>query len=113
VNFREFLEVMAAHNASDSYLTVDSPPMYRIQGMVQPIGATVFTPQDLEVLAQSIMNERQRHEFTEHLEMNLALSSSGLSRFRVNVFRQRGSIGMVIHKINVDIASIDALNQDS
>jgi twitching motility protein PilU len=100
---------MVKHNASDIYLTVESPPMYRIEGIVQPIGEPVFRPEDLEALAQSIMNERQWREFNEHMEMNLALSYSGLSRFRVNVFRQRGSVGMVIRKINVEIATIDDL----
>jgi len=109
VNFRDFLEIMVKHNASDIYLTTESPPMYRIQGVVQPIGEPIFKPEDLEKLAQSVMNERQWREFNENLEMNLALSYSGLSRFRVNVFRQRGSVGLVIRKINVEIATIDQL----
>jgi twitching motility protein PilU len=109
VNFRDFLEVMVERNASDIYLTTESPPMYRIEGVVQPVGERVLTGGDLENLAAAILNERQRHEFAEQLEMNLALSYSGLSRFRVNLFRQRGSIGMVIRKINVEIATIDEL----
>jgi twitching motility protein PilU len=83
--------------------------MYRIEGVVQPVGNSNFTAEALEGLALSIMNERQRREFEEQLEMNLALSYSGFSRFRVNIFRQRGSIGMVIRKINVEIATIDEL----
>jgi twitching motility protein PilU len=113
VDLRDFLETMVTYNASDIYFTVESPPMYRIQGVVQPIGEPVFKPQDLETLARSIMNERQWREFTESLEMNLALSYSGLSRFRVNVFRQRGSVGLVVRKINVEIASIDELGLPS
>lgn len=109
MDFRDFLAVMVEHDASDTYLTVESPPMYRLEGIVQPIGGPGFTPEELENLARSIMNERQRHEFSERLEMNLALSSSGLGRFRVNVFRQRGSVGLVIHRIKSEIASIDAL----
>jgi twitching motility protein PilU len=109
VNFRTYLETMVETNASDIYLTVESPPMYRIQGVVQPIGEPVFRPEDLEALAQSIMSERQWGEFLENMEMNLALSYTGLSRFRVNVFRQRGSVGLVIRKINVEIATIEQL----
>ncbi|MBI3302881.1 MAG: PilT/PilU family type 4a pilus ATPase [Deltaproteobacteria bacterium] len=109
MEFRDFLEVMVKRNASDIYLTVDSPPMYRIEGVVQPVGDHAFTPESLELLAASIMNERQQREFAEHLEMNLALSYSGLSRFRINVFRQRNSVGMVIRKINVEIATLDQL----
>src|SRR5262245_10234598 len=87
--------------------------MYRIEGIVQPIGEPVFTAADLESLAQSIMSERQWQEFTEQLEMNLALSYSGLGRFRVNVFRQRGSVGLVAHKINVEIATLEQLGLPS
>jgi twitching motility protein PilU len=113
VDLHNFLETMVERNASDIYFTAQSPPMYRIEGIVQPIGEPVFQPADLETLAQSIMNERQWREFKENLEMNLALSYSGLSRFRVNVFRQRGSVGMVVRKINVEIATIDQLGLPS
>jgi len=109
VDFRNFLETMVKCNASDIYFTVKSPPMYRVEGVVQPIGEPVFKPEDLQTLAQSIMSERQWHEFEENMEMNLALSYAGLSRFRVNVFRQRGSVGMVVRKINVEIATIEQL----
>ena len=109
MNFRDFLVIMAERNASDIYFTEASPPMYRIEGLVQPIGEPVFTAADLENLAQSIMTERQWHEFTEQLEMNLALSYGGLGRFRVNVFRQRSSVSLVVHKINVEIATIEQL----
>jgi twitching motility protein PilU len=110
---RDFLKVMVERNASDIYFTVNSPPMYRLEGVVQPVGDHVFTAEDLEALAGSIMNERQRTEFAEQLEMNLALSYAGLSRFRVNIFRQRGSVGMVVRKINVEIATIDQLGLPS
>lgn len=109
MDMRSFLNIMVERNASDIYFTVGSPPMYRIEGVVQPVGKHNFTPGDLEVLAASIMNDRQRREFEDQLEMNLALSYSGFSRFRVNIFRQRGSVGMVIRKINVEIATIDDL----
>jgi twitching motility protein PilU len=109
MDIRDILKIMVERNASDIYLTVDVPPMYRIEGVVQPIGSQKFTPQDLETLAASLMNERQKKDFAEQLEMNLALSLSGLSRFRVNIFRQRSSVGLVIRKINVDIATIDEL----
>lgn len=109
MEMQDYLKVMIDRNASDIYLTAGSAPMYRLEGVVQPVGDKKFTPQDLQTLAASIMNERQRREFAEQLEMNLALSYSGFSRFRVNIFWQRGSVGMVIRKINVDIATIDDL----
>ncbi len=109
INLTEFLGVMVERNASDIYFTVASPPMYRIQGIVQPIGEHVFTPEELEALAKSFMNERQWQQFSEHMEMNLALSYRKLSRFRVNVFRQRGSVGIVIRRIKTEIETLDEL----
>src|SRR5215470_15577180 len=109
MEMRDFLKIMVERNASDLYFTTGSPVMYRIEGIVQPVGDHKFMPQDLEALASSIMSEHQQREFAEQLEMNLALSYPGLSRFRVNVFQQRSSVGMVIRKINVDIAGLDEL----
>jgi twitching motility protein PilU len=109
MNMQDYLKVMIERNASDIYFTAGSPPMYRIEGVVQPVGEQQFSSEMLETLAASIMNERQRREFEDQLEMNLALSYAGFSRFRVNIFRQRGSVGLVIRKINVDIATIDDL----
>ena len=104
-----FLTVMVEKNASDVYLTVASPPMYRIEGTIQPIGEHTFKPQELEALAQSIMSERQWQQFNERMEMNLAMSLPRVSRFRVNVFRQRGSVGMVVRRVKVEIQSVHEL----
>ena len=109
MDFRDFVAIMVERNASDIYFTVGRPPMYRIEGIVQPIGETAFTPEDLETLARSIMTEQQQREFAEQREMNLALSYVGLSRFRVNLFRQQSYVGIVVRKINVEIASLDEL----
>jgi twitching motility protein PilU len=109
MNLTDFLSVMVEKDASDIYLTVASPPMYRIQGVVQPIGDHVFTPEEVEALAKSFMNERQWQQFSEQMEMNLALSYRRLSRFRVNAFRQRGSVGIVIRRIKVEIETLAEL----
>ena len=113
MDFRDFVAIMVERNASDIYFTVGRPPMYRIEGIVQPIGDTAFTPEDLETLARSIMTEQQQREFAEQREMNLALSYVGLSRFRVNLFRQQSYVGIVVRKINVEIASLDELGLPS
>lgn len=107
--FQDFLQVMVDRNASDIYFTVESPPMYRIEGITQPIGDNKFSPKDLEILARSIMTEHQWGEFIAQKEMNLALSISKLSRFRVNAFWQRGTIGLVVRKIVVNIPTLAQL----
>jgi twitching motility protein PilU len=111
MEIKTILQVMVEKEASDVYLTVASPPMYRIEGIIQPIGDLKFTPQDLEGLAKSVMSEKQWQEFNSKLEMDLVLvlSIPDLSRFRINVLRQRGSVALVIRKIKFEIRSIDEL----
>ena len=109
MDIRPLLETMVGHNASDIYLTAGAPPMYRIEGITQSLGGEALNPAILEGIAHTMMNERQWQEFDEQMEMNLALSYNEFSRFRVNIFRQRGSVGIVIRKINFEIATIDAL----
>ena len=75
------------------YLTVDSPPSYRVQGSTQPADTPPFTNEQLEALALATDAGQQRSEFEEKMEMNLALYYKELGRFRVNIFRQRGNVG--------------------
>lgn len=109
MEIRDFLKVMVERDASDVYLTSESPPMYRVNGIVRPLGDVKLINDHLEGLANSIMKDRQRKEFGQTLEMNLALSYDDLGRFRVNVFRQRGNVGLVIRQIKVEIVPIDQL----
>ena len=101
---------MTEHNASDLYITVDSPPSYRVNGVVRPAGNRCLDPEETETLALSVMSEKQQREFLEKNEMNLALYYSSLGRFRVNVYRQKGCIGMGIRQIKSQIPTFDDLN---
>jgi twitching motility protein PilU len=109
LDISKLLTVMTEHDASDLYLTVDSPPMYRINGVVRPAGNRALLPADTEALANSIMNDKQQKEFHEQNEQNLALFYSSLGRFRVNVYRQRGCVGMVIRQIKSHILTVEEL----
>ncbi len=100
---------MVDHSASDLYLTVNRPSMYRIDGTIKPIGDHDYRPEELEDLAQAIMNERQRRDFAETMEMNMAMTLPNVSRFRVNVYRQRGSVGLVIRLVKAEIESLAEL----
>ncbi len=113
MEFQEMFKKMVEIEASDLYLTVARPPMYRVEGKIQAIGETNFTPDDLRALADSMMTEKQRREFAQTLEMNLAQSLPGVARFRVNILVQRGSPAMVIRRIKADIASLDELDLPS
>ena len=109
LSIHDILKAMVEKDAADVYLTVELPPMYRIQGITQPIGDKPFTNEELEALANDVMKEKQRAEFAEKMEMNLALYFPDLGRFRVNIFRQRGNVGFVIRQIKVEIVPIDKL----
>jgi twitching motility protein PilU len=110
MEIQELFKVMVEREASDLYLTVARPPMYRIEGKIQPIGDHIFTPLELETLVKSVMNESQLRDYGENMELNMAMSLPGVSRFRVNVFRQRGSAGMVIRRVKAEVSSLEELN---
>jgi twitching motility protein PilU len=109
LDISKLLTVMCEHDASDLYLTVDSPPMYRINGVVRPAGNRMLTNEDTRALAYSIMNDKQQREFDEANEINLGLYFPALGRFRVNAFVQRSCVGLVIRQIKSTILTIDDL----
>ena len=104
-----YLKYMVENDASDIYITVGVPPMFRVEGVVHPYGGDPMGPEDHEAMAYRAMNDRQRKLFEESLEMNLALYYPELGRFRVNIFRQRGYVGMVIRQIKILIKTVDDL----
>jgi twitching motility protein PilU len=110
MDITKLLVLMVEHGASDLYLTVDSPPMYRINGSIRPAGTRCLSEEDTEKLAMSTMNDKQQKEFIANNEQNLALYYSSLGRFRVNIYRQRGAIAVVIRQIRTEIQSLDDLD---
>lgn len=106
---KQLLMVMVKKDASDLYITTGLPPAYRIEGVVYPLKQEPLNAIQCEQLANSTMNEKQRAAFAEDYEMNLALAFPELGRFRVNIFRQRGNVGMVIRQIKTTIPTIDGL----
>ena len=106
---KQLLMVMVKKDASDIYITADMPPAFRINGIVYPTKQPPLNAVQCEQLANSVMSEKQRAQFAETYEMNLALAYPDLGRFRVNIFRQRGNVGMVIRQIKTQIPTIDEL----
>jgi len=109
IGIRQLLSVMCKKDASDLYITVGLPPSYRIKGAVVQLDMPALQNMDSERLAHSTMNGKQKAAFAELLEMNHAVAYDGMGRFRINVFRQMGNIGMVIRKINTDVPTLDGL----
>lgn len=96
-------------HASDLYLTAWAHPSIKAHGHLQPISQERLSPQMTQKIANEIMDPQQRQEFSQTLEMNLALSHPELGRFRVNLFKQKGEVGMVIRHIESSIPSLDTL----
>jgi len=114
VSIKQLLMVMVKKDASDLYITADLPPSYRINNVIYPLkGQQSLTAIACEQLANNCMSEKQRASFAEESEMNLALNYPDIGRFRVNIHRQRGNIGMVIRRIKTDIPSVQELHLPS
>lgn len=109
MDVRSLLKVMVDRESSDLYLAVDAPPIYRIHGVTQQTDAPPFTNEQLEALALALMRGQQRSEFEEKMEMNLALYYKELGRFRVNIFRQKGNVGLVFRHIKAEIQTVEQL----
>ncbi len=107
---KDLLKYMVEKDASDIYLTEGVSPMFRIEGVVGHYGEEMLTGAETAAIATAIMSEKQRKIFEAEQEMNLALHYPELGRFRVNIFFQRGCIGLVIRQIKVKLKTIDDLN---
>lgn len=105
-----FLKLMVDKNASDLFFSVGTPPHMKIEGTTQPVGQAPLKSQQMSEIAKSIMNDAQQKEFDETMELNMALSVEKVGRYRINVFRQRGEIAMVVRYIKEDIPSLAELN---
>ncbi len=109
LSIKQLLSVMAKQEASDLYIAAELPPSYRINSVVRPLNQPPLSALQCEQLANSTMNEKQRAAFASDYEMNLSLAYPDLGRFRVNIFRQRGNVGMVIRQIKTVVPTIDEM----
>ncbi len=109
VTLRELLDIMVKKNASDLHLTVGSPPQLRIDGRLAKTEFDLLTAQDTKKLAYSIMSEKQRQKFEESSELDLSFGIEQLSRFRCNVFMQRGNVAVALRQIPFRIPGFEEL----
>lgn len=105
----KFLNLMVENEASDLFFSVGAPVNVKIEGITNPLKMPALAPGEVKQLAYSVMSEKQIAEFEAHMELNMAISASGIGRFRVNVFMQRGETGMVIRYIKAKIPPLAAL----
>ena len=103
------LELMVEKEASDLFLTANAPVKIKIDGKIISVGKTILTSEATSKIAHSVMNKEQEAIFKETLECDFAISLEGSDRFRVNIFNQRGQVGMVLRRIQSEIPTIEDL----
>jgi len=103
MEFTDYLKIMVMKDASDLYLTTGAPPSAKFHGQIKPLEKTSLSANQVKEIAFSIMDEDQRADFAKRPEMNLALSQRGIGRFRVNIFKQRNQVAMVVRNIKTEI----------
>ncbi len=110
MELNEVLQVALRATASDIHLKAGLPPMFRIDGALVPLkDARRLPPEEIARMAFGIMNEYQKEKFKQTNEVDLAYGVPGLGRFRVNIFQQRGTIGVVLRVIPFKIQTIEQL----
>jgi twitching motility protein PilU len=103
MDFKAYLRIMVEREGSDLYFSAGAPVSAKINGALTPIDEHVLSREDVKAVAWSVMDDEQIAEFERKPEMNLAISEDGIGRFRVNIFKQRNSISLVIRHIKTDI----------
>lgn len=99
----KYLTILAQKDGSDLYLSTGAPPCAKFQGQLKPLSKEPYKPGDIENIANAIMDQEQREEFSHELEMNLAISLPQIGRFRINIFKQRNEISIVARNIKAEI----------
>ena len=110
MHVNDLLKIAVDNGASDLHLKVGSNPMMRVRGSLVPITeAKRLDHEDLVAMSAAIMSTTQREKFRDAQEVDLAYSVPGLGRFRCNIFQQRGTVGLVLRVIPMQIRSLDEL----
>jgi len=108
-NLHQLLKELIDHGGSDLHITTNSPPQIRVDGKLEPMSMPALTPVETKQLCYSVLTEAQKHKFEEENELDLSFGVKGLSRFRGNVFIQRGAVAAVFRVIPYKILTFDEL----
>ena len=108
-NIYDLLKTMIEKGASDLHITTASPPRLRIDGKLVPLDNPALTPVETKALCYSILTDSQKHKFEEHNELDLSFGVKGLSRFRGNIFMQRGAVAGAFRTIPFEIRTFTDL----
>jgi len=105
----DLLKIMTEKGASDLHITTASPPRVRIDGKLVPLDHPPLTPADTKALCYSVLTDAQKHKFEESNELDLSFGVKGLSRFRGNIFMQRGAVAAAFRTIPFQIKTFQEL----
>jgi twitching motility protein PilU len=109
MEFIDLLKMIVERDGSDLYLSTAAPASMKINGKLMPVTENSYGFGEVKDIAYSIMNDEQISKFEDKPEMNLAISEPGIGRFRVNIFKQRSDVSMVIRTIKTDIPNFQDL----
>lgn len=110
ITLPDLLKKMTELGGSDLHITTNTAPQVRVHGHLRPLdGFPPMTPAQTKQLAYSVLTDAQKHRFEENLELDFSFGLKGLSRFRANLFNQKGAVGCVFRAIPYEIKSFDAL----
>jgi len=109
MNIDELLRHTVERGASDLHLKVGNVPFLRIDGDLMPTSHDVLTPQDTVSFGNTVMSEHKRNEFDAHNEADIGYTLQGVGRFRINVFRQRGLVGLAVRRVRSEIPNFEEL----
>ncbi|HSV32949.1 MAG TPA: type IV pilus twitching motility protein PilT [Pyrinomonadaceae bacterium] len=110
ISLSELLHKLAELGGSDLHVTTGTPPLVRVHGEIRPLdNYQPLTSVETKQLAYSVLTDAQKHRFEENLELDFSFGLKGLSRFRANIFNQRGAVGAVFRAIPYEILSFDKL----
>lgn len=108
-NLHQLLKVMVEKGSSDLHITTGSPPQLRIDGSLVPLKMPPLMAAETKQLCYSILTDAQKHKFEEEMELDLSFGVKGLSRFRANIFMQRGAVAGAFRSIPFKILSFEEL----
>jgi twitching motility protein PilT len=109
VNLHQLLRAMIEKGASDMHITTGSPPLLRIDGAIVPLKLAQLSPIETKQLCYSVLTEEQKIQFEKNKELDLSFGVKSLSRFRANIFMQRGAVSGAFRSIPFKILSFDEL----
>jgi twitching motility protein PilT len=113
VNLHQLLKTMIEKGASDMHITTGTPPLLRIDGSIVPLKLPPLGPVDTKQLCFSVLTEEQRAHFEKHNELDLSFGVKGLSRFRANIYMQRGAVAGAFRTIPFKILTFEELGLPS